>query len=177
MLLWQATEVLEVPHFYFRHYFWSKYKAEKVAAITLELRCLHPNICAKVRENSKDILRQFGLGCIPPIFLKCFHVYFPPGTIVSSVIWKPNKILPLRSFFFLKCFINHSITVLCHEVIANWHVKKGIYMSSSPLSPYWARMTANLLVEILLNSSNKILFSASVIFSVTVSRLFLSKPI
>lgn len=47
-------------------------------------------------------------------------------------------------------------------------------MSLSTLSSHWARMTANLLVEILLNSSNKILFSASVMFSVIVSKLFLS---
>lgn len=47
-------------------------------------------------------------------------------------------------------------------------------MSLSTLSSQWARMTANLLVEILLNSSNKILFSASVMFSVIVSKLFLS---
>lgn len=46
----------------------------------------------------------------------------------------------------------------------------------SPLSQPGEKMTANLLVEILLSSSNKILL-ASVMFYVTVSKLSLSKPI
>ena len=77
--------------------------------------------------------------------------------------------------FFLKYFINHSTTVLYHGVVANWYARKRIYMLS-PLSQPGEKMTANLLVEILLSSSNKILLSASVMFYVTVSKLSLSKP-
>ena len=86
--------------------------------------------------------------------------------------------LPFKSFlFFLKYFINHSTTVLYHGVVANWHAKKGSTCSHSyPLSKPRERMTANLLVEILLSPSNKILFSACVMFYVTVSKLSLSKP-
>lgn len=128
ILLWQATEVLEVSHFYFGHYFWSKYKTEKVAIITLELNCLHPQIWCKSKWKQQGHSKQFGLGCIPAIYLKCFHVSFPLSTIVSNVISKPSKILPFKlfSFFFfcLKCFINHRKTVPCHRVIANCHAKE-----------------------------------------------------
>lgn len=111
--------------------------------------------------------------------LRRFSCLFPPSTIVSNVISKPNKILPFKSLSLFFYNVSSIIVKLCSVmgVIANWHAKKGIYMSSSSLSPFWARMTANLLVEILLNSSNKILFSASVMFSITVPKLLLSQPI
>lgn len=101
ILLWQATEVLQISHFYFRHYFWSKYKTEKVATITLELSCLHPQIWCKSKWKQQGHSRQFGLGCIPIIYLKCFHVYFSPSTTVSNVISKPNKIFPFKFLIFL----------------------------------------------------------------------------
>lgn len=135
-LLWQATEDLVVSHFYFRHYFWSKYKEEKGRTITLELSCLYSHIWCKTKWKEQGHSRQFGLGCISTIYLKCFYVYFPPSTTVSNVISKPNKILPFKSLSFYNV---SSITVCCHGVIANWHAKKGIYMSSSPLSSHWAR--------------------------------------
>lgn len=75
--------------------------------------------------------------------------------------------------FILNCFINHSKTVLCQEVIANGHAKRGVSVSSPPLSSQWARMTANLLVEILLKPSKNTIF-ALIMFSVMVSQLVLS---
>lgn len=98
ILLWQTTEVLEVSHFYFRHYFWSKYKAEKVATITWELSGLHPHIWCKRKWKQQGHSRLLGFSRVPTVYLKCLHVYFSPRTIVSNAISKPNKILLLSPF-------------------------------------------------------------------------------
>lgn len=117
--------------FLFQTLFLIKVQSRKGLTITLEISCLYSHIWCKSEWKGQGHSRQFGLGCIFTIYLKCFYVYFPPSTTVSNVISKPNKIPPFKSLSFYSV---SSITVCCHGVIANWHAKKGIYMSSFPLS-------------------------------------------
>lgn len=131
ILLWQATEVLESSHFYFRR-FLIKVQSRKGCNNNLRIKLFTSHIGCKSNSKQQGHSRQLGLAGVPTIYLKCFMFILRPALLLAMSFQNLIKFFHL-SPFFLKCFINHSKIVLCQGVIANWHAKKGIHM---PLSPY-----------------------------------------